>query len=303
MQFLLLFSLTTFLSLFQFDGWRGDIETPQAKQEALCADVQLSAKVFLEGPYVYNSVTSVGQMTASLSAVSPVLIPLTQPYTNAPYSFTYVINGVAQSAGYINVDESTTNAILTANAGTPNAIVDWVWLELWSDPVATSAPSVLVETHAALLQADGDVVDARDAGPVRIARNTSVECTGKSFYIAIKHRNHLGVKGTTLIGVNSMTPTVVADFTTTTGVALTTTAPIVDPRKTITLSGGISGRALYSGDTNNDNVIDAADRSNTWNDRNKTGTYPLIKNDCSMDGTVEATDRSITWNNRNKTNL
>ena len=40
----------------------------------------------------------------------------------------------------------------------------------------------------------------------------------------------------------------------------------------------------------------AGDRSNTWNDRNKTGYYG---SDLDLSGTVNAADRSIVWNRRN----
>ena len=54
---------------------------------------------------------------------------------------------------------------------------------------------------------------------------------------------------------------------------------------------------LYSGDVNNDGIIDALDRSEAWNDRNKSGYY---YSDLNGDGVVDALDRSICWNNRNR---
>ncbi len=54
---------------------------------------------------------------------------------------------------------------------------------------------------------------------------------------------------------------------------------------------------LYSGDVNNDGIIDALDRMAAWNDRNKSGYYST---DLNGDGVVDALDRSICWNYRNK---
>jgi hypothetical protein len=44
--------------------------------------------------------------------------------------------------------------------------------------------------------------------------------------------------------------------------------------------------------------VNAADRSNTWNQRNLSGYYGT---DVDLSGTVNAADRSTVWNNRNLT--
>ncbi|MEZ4685619.1 MAG: hypothetical protein R3B47_06010 [Bacteroidia bacterium] len=53
---------------------------------------------------------------------------------------------------------------------------------------------------------------------------------------------------------------------------------------------------LPSGDSNADGAIDAADRANTWNERNTTG---YSEDDVTRDGAVNAADRAQCWNNRN----
>ena len=60
------------------------------------------------------------------------------------------------------------------------------------------------------------------------------------------------------------------------------------------LGGGTYG--MYSGDSDGSGTVNAGDRSNTWNDRNKTGYYG---SDLDLSGTVNAADRSIVWNRRN----
>lgn len=55
--------------------------------------------------------------------------------------------------------------------------------------------------------------------------------------------------------------------------------------------------AMIAGDTDGSGVIDAADRSSTWNDRNQSG---YLNSDVNMSGVTDAADRSTTWNNRNK---
>lgn len=54
---------------------------------------------------------------------------------------------------------------------------------------------------------------------------------------------------------------------------------------------------IFSGDVNQDGVIDAQDRALCWNLRNVAGYYP---EDVNGDGLVNAQDRGIIWNNRNK---
>jgi hypothetical protein len=287
MQFLLLFSLTSFLSLFQFDGLRGDIQQPQAKQEVLCVGVKVKIKAFLEGPYTAGA----SLMTTGLSAS----LPTTQPYSTAPYAtnaatsqtgFTYYTSSAVVMGGGL---ETATTAVLTGTNGVntgANAIVDWVFVELRSNA------TTVVETRAALLKANGDVVDTDGATELTF---TGVSCA--SFFVSVHHRNHLAVTTSAAVALtNDANTTAVVDFSATT----TTVGGALDGRSNITLTGAVAGKALSSGDTNHDNNISAPDRDNTWNNRNVVGYQ---RSDCGMNGTVDAPDRDKTWNNRNKTNL
>jgi hypothetical protein len=60
------------------------------------------------------------------------------------------------------------------------------------------------------------------------------------------------------------------------------------------LGGGYYG--AYTADTDGSGTVNAADRSNTWNQRNLSGYYGT---DVDLSGTVNAADRSTVWNNRN----
>lgn len=77
--------------------------------------------------------------------------------------------------------ETTTSGVLTTS-GT-NAIVDWVRIELRS----SGNPAILSATRHALLQRDGDVVSAADG-----TSNISLNVPPGDYYVAIRHRNHLG---------------------------------------------------------------------------------------------------------------
>ncbi len=131
--------------------------------------VVLAVKALLQGAYELST----GLMQDKLRQQS--LVPLTQPYGtvaggNAVYTF-------------IGSGSETTTASVLAITGA-NAIVDWVMVELRS---ATNSQTV-VATKPALIQRDGDVVSSTDGvSPVQFANLTS-----GSYYVTVRHRNHLG---------------------------------------------------------------------------------------------------------------
>lgn len=127
--------------------------------------VTVAARAFLQGPYNRRE----GMMRDNLRRRQ--YIPLIEPYTGIP-SFVHV----GQGGG-----ESVIPAVLDVTG--ENAIVDWVFLELRS---AVDASSV-VATRAALIQRDGDIVDTDGISPV------SFKVTDETYYVVVRHRNHLGV--------------------------------------------------------------------------------------------------------------
>ncbi|WP_155296343.1 beta strand repeat-containing protein [Spirosoma rigui] len=141
--------------------------------------------------------------------------------------------------------ELTTPLVLLANAGTPDAIVDWVLVELRD----AANPQTIVATRSALVQRDGDVVVA-DNGTAPLS---FTGLTGSSFYVSIKHRNHLGVMTAAAIPL-STTGTVV-DFTTLSATATfdkSTTAISYDGLEMATINGK---KALWAGNANHDDRV------------------------------------------------
>src|SRR5690606_23604990 len=123
---------------------------------------------------------------------SNALIPLSHPFANAPFSHTGT--------------ETITSGIL-ADLGA-DAIVDWVLIELRDD----SDPTIIVESRAALLQRDGDVVDLDGTSAVRFNDNAP-----GSYHVAVRHRNHLGVMPTAPITLgNTATAIDLSDIATAT---------------------------------------------------------------------------------------
>jgi hypothetical protein len=217
--------------------------------------VRLDLKMFLAGPYDGAS----GLMRDDLRAAG--LLPLAQPYSSI----------------YSQVGEGGTESIQPAVLGTtgPNAIVDWVFVELRD----RSTPSVVLDTRAALLQRDGDVVDLDGTSPLRMAMPIG------AYHVAVRHRNHLGAM-------------------TNSPVLLNRAANIIDLRDPLTATWGSEARTqsgsamlLWSGNTLPDSSVKY---TGTGNDRdpilvNVGSTTPnnsvpgYHRDDTNMDGMVKYT--------------
>ncbi|GAA4421293.1 hypothetical protein GCM10023187_57080 [Nibrella viscosa] len=153
------------------------------------------------------------------------LLPTTSPYTPANGFTALTVTG-------------TVNPSVFSVTG-PNAIVDWVFVELRSP----SDPTQVVDSRSALIQRDGDIVDLDGVSSVRFN-----SATAANYYVVVKHRNHLG----------AMTQT---------AIPLTTTGTVVDFRRasmpTFTFSNTAldqaqvvveQGRALWAGNSLRENL-------------------------------------------------
>lgn len=102
------------------------------------------------------------------------LVPLTQPYTTLGYTLVGSPTNV-----------SVTPAMLAVTGN--DAIVDWVLVEL------RSSTTTVAYSKPALLQRDGDIVDA-DGDPY-----LNFPIGAGNYRLALRHRNHLGVMTSTTI--------------------------------------------------------------------------------------------------------
>jgi uncharacterized delta-60 repeat protein len=217
--------------------------------------INVSAKAFLDGPY--NS----GTQTMGDALRSAGLVPLSEPYTGS--GFDHFVGGGG---------ESVAPAVLAATG--PNAIVDWVVLELRSTIFSEAA------TRSALIQRDGDVVDLDGVSPV------SFFVPAGSYFVAIRHRNHLGVLTAAAIPLSSMPTTV--DFT-----LATTPTHGTDARRPV---GSV--QVLWPGNANSDAEVKYTGPNNdrdlvlsaiggTVPTNTLSGQYRL--EDINMDGVVKYT--------------
>jgi hypothetical protein len=132
--------------------------------------VTLSVKALLMGGYDSNT----GLLRDDLRSLG--LIPLTHPYLTTPSNPVFAFPAAVANT-------ATTQAVL--NVTGPNAIVDWVVVELRS---ATNN-ALMVSSMPALIQRDGDIVMASDG----VSPLTFAGVSAGSYYVVVRHRNHLGV--------------------------------------------------------------------------------------------------------------
>ncbi len=213
-------------------------------------------------------------------------IPFTEPYTVIGASNPRFVHFGAGGG------ETTTPAVLSANAGTKDAIVDWVFVELRS----AANSSVVVETRAALVQRDGDVVNPADG--VSALRFDGL--IGQQYFVAVKHRNHLGAMIGTPITMSYFNA--VADFLNATAGQVYNRPGAIDYDGLEMYTTSRNTKALWSGNTNantkvkyqgtssDNNLILAqvlshpANTLGTYNFNNAFGYYA---GDVNMDGKVK----------------
>ncbi len=186
----------------------------------------LRPKVYLQGALfgiTYSSPSVVDSLMRDNLRAPTQLIPLTSPYSY--WNPTVAANTIPASV---------------LNTTGRDAIVDWVFVELRN----AADPSVIVSSRSALLQRDGDIVDLDGVTPLPVRSPA-----GSTYYVAVRHRNHLAVM-------------------TAGAVVMTTAGTTVDFRKssTLTYRKGIQpihqpqvdvlqGKAMWAGNALRDNAV------------------------------------------------
>ncbi|MCC6727042.1 MAG: hypothetical protein IT258_21245 [Saprospiraceae bacterium] len=117
------------------------------------------------------------------------LLPMTEPYTGLA-NFQHKGGGGG---------ETIANAALLQATG-PDAIVDWVVVELRTSSSATNA---VLATSSALVQRDGDVVAADGQSPVIFSNVDAGQ-----YHVVIRHRNHLSIMTNAKVSLSQMPVTV-----------------------------------------------------------------------------------------------
>ena len=155
----------------------GIVAVPTAASAAACAPVSVDARVLLSGPYDAQT----GLMGDALRTTG--ILPSTEPYSGLGFAMRGGEGNTAQLG-----DPATSDA---------SSIVDWVLFELRD----AADPSAIVATDAVTVERDGD-----------LSRPLSFAVPSGEYYLAVEHRNHLGVMTATPIALSAGTP-VSVDFT------------------------------------------------------------------------------------------
>ncbi len=133
-----------------------------------CVGVAIQVRAKLQGPTVGAGNTDLMKDGLRAKGVIP---------TNEPYKSINLFH-LANDGG----SEACDPALLAVTG--PNAVVDWVLIELRHG----SKPDSIVATRSALLQRDGDVIMPNGDSIIVYP----LVRTGE-YYVALRHRNHLGV--------------------------------------------------------------------------------------------------------------
>ena len=155
---------------YTYDASGNRLHKAAIQSPSLLQTVTLSGKIFLQG--AYN--TSNGTMNNTLNS-SGILSTsaLSQPYNNTAFNYTGT--------------ENVSSGFFTAHSD----IVDWVLIELRD---ATS-PATIVATRAAFVKQDGSLADTNGVS----TQITFIGVSHGNYYVAIHHRNHLGISSSATI--------------------------------------------------------------------------------------------------------
>ncbi|OYU93989.1 MAG: hypothetical protein CFE21_18265 [Bacteroidetes bacterium B1(2017)] len=195
---------------------------------------KLIVKVLLQGALLPTSSSGGpimnGIMRDDLRTASPSQIPNLEPYAGLANARFKHVGGGGETIGA---------GVLSASGN--DAIVDWVFVELRDK----NNPASVLKTRSALVQRDGDVVESTDG----ISPLTFTGAVGESYYVSVKHRNHLGAM---TAGAVAMTATgTLVDFTTMTA-AQTYNLSGYDGFEQVDVNGKM---ALWAGNSNADNKV------------------------------------------------
>lgn len=162
----------------------------------------------------------------------------------------------------------------------PSNAVDSINIELRNAAVGGSA--TIRRYVPAWLLTDGSIRMFKDTATALVEWDS---VAAGSYYIVVRHRNHLAVMSASALSLSATTT--LYDFTT----GLTQ----YYAGEAALLTTGVYG--MSCGDADGSGDVAAGDRTLTWNGRNQTG---YLNADVDLSGDVAAGDRTLTWNNRNK---
>jgi hypothetical protein len=213
-------------------------------------------------------------MEYNMAVSDPYVIVKTKIFLQGPYNTsTDEMTTTLKTGGYIPTTSPYSEDARTASV--PADVTDWVLVQLRS-----TANGIAVASRSAFLHKDGRIV-ADDGTTNEINITASVG----SYYVVIKHRNHLPVMSKNSVPLNSSSSTLY-DFT-------SSSDKYYGTNGTKELETGVWG--MWAGNAMNDKVINAGDRLEVFNNSGTINTY--LNADVTLDKIVNAGDRLMTLNN------
>lgn len=225
----------------------------------------VAIKVFLEGPYV----TKADSMRAIYVGRFPTI------------SNSYV-------SPYADKKEC-----LTPFPEFDRAIVDWIYVEVWDYPpygkfTGDTQKGSLIDSTSALLLADGRIVGV-EGKPYVTFDNLPLN----SYYVKIKHRNHLSIISAETLTFTPGVPTDTYDFIGKLENTLNKPANITKPAQK-----NVNGKCvMFGGDLNDDGLISVTDYVLMVKNLTKIGYLVM---DLNFDGQVFPVDQKFITNNSNE---
>ena len=185
--------------------------------------ISVKVKAMLQGPFEEAQ----GLMTSALNDAG--ILPLTEPYSAMGYTHHGAGGG-----------ESTTQGVLAVTGS--GRVVDWVVVELRDK----NNPATVLSTRSALLRRNGTIVDMDGISDVSFEA-----LIVDQFYVAVRHRNHLGIM------------TAFSQPLSSTATMINLSNGSVDVRGGANATTSINGvRCLLSGDVNMNGVIQYTGQDN-----------------------------------------
>ncbi len=218
--------------------------------------VTLQVKVLLQGAVLGNEPGLETTMRDNLrsSTYASVLgtryIPDADPYTlNSDYSDLFTKVGDGTNPDYQTVISPST--MFADRSGTSTSAVDWVFIELRDK----NNSSTILGTRSAIVQQDGTVVDIDGSSCIRFP-----SLLNDDYYVAIRHRNHLGAMTALPKPATTFNCSSVVDFTTMTDAQVwhDPATPQYDGLEMALVTNTMTNttyKALWAGNANTDNKV------------------------------------------------
>lgn len=204
----------------------------------------VNLKVFLQGAYTgAGGGIAAGFMRDQLRNLG--VLPLTQPYSAGKFAH------LGLQGGTETVAASVFNPVALAD----NNIVDWVFVTL----LDAATPTTKLQSRAALIQRDGDIVDLDGVSPLSFP----IDANG-TYHLSVGHRNHLSVRTPNISPLNLVENAAPAswDFTTGMGQAYADGLLIGTNQPMIPITfNAVTKYSLLGGNTDGVTVVTAAGKS------------------------------------------